>query len=203
MSHTVDIMWPDRQKLCVRTIDTVLHAGGIFRIPDGWCCRQFPTIRNLSGTTTQSISAPLAGRMLRGGRTSNRLSTPDWKPPRQSGCFIHCGNMAVRSYSLTAGMNGNVRKPAGSAATSVARMGNLCLWRRLGHTLFGRSDENEGFVIVTATADKGLIDIQDRRRRVLPPEYARIWLRQERGVTGPKIRRSQEAYPPMHLSGIR
>ncbi|WP_181966028.1 SOS response-associated peptidase family protein, partial [Klebsiella pneumoniae] len=44
-----------------------------------------------------------------------------------------------------------------------------------------RGDEAEGFLIVTAAADKGLVDIHDRRPLVLVPEAAREWMRQDIG----------------------
>nr|WP_314483191.1 SOS response-associated peptidase family protein [uncultured Pseudomonas sp.] len=37
-------------------------------------------------------------------------------------------------------------------------------------------DEQEGFVIITAAADQGLIDIHDRKPLVLAPHLAREWL---------------------------
>jgi putative SOS response-associated peptidase YedK len=37
-------------------------------------------------------------------------------------------------------------------------------------------DERDGFVIITAAADQGLIDIHDRKPLVLTPEVAREWL---------------------------
>ena len=46
---------------------------------------------------------------------------------------------------------------------------------------FERGDETEGFLIVTAAADKGLVDIHDRRPVVLTPEAAREWMRQSIG----------------------
>ncbi|WP_318366546.1 SOS response-associated peptidase [Enterobacter sp.] len=58
----------------------------------------------------------------------------------------------------------------------------------IGSTPFERGDEAEGFLIVTATADKGLVDIHDRRPLVLTPEAAREWLRQEtRGVDAEEL----------------
>ena len=51
----------------------------------------------------------------------------------------------------------------------------------IGSTPFERGDEAEGFLIVTAAADKGLVDIHDRRPRVLSPEAAREWMRQDTG----------------------
>lgn len=37
-------------------------------------------------------------------------------------------------------------------------------------------DEREGFVVITAAADQGLVDIHDRKPLVLSPETAREWL---------------------------
>ncbi len=49
----------------------------------------------------------------------------------------------------------------------------------IGSTPFERGDEAEGFLIVTAAADQGLVDIHDRRPLVLSPEAARNGMRQE------------------------
>lgn len=38
------------------------------------------------------------------------------------------------------------------------------------------SPEDDGFVIVTAASDSGLVDIHDRRPVVLPPDAAREWM---------------------------
>lgn len=51
----------------------------------------------------------------------------------------------------------------------------------IGSVPFERGDEAEGFLIVTAAADQGLIDIHDRRPLVLVPEAAREWIRQDIG----------------------
>lgn len=51
----------------------------------------------------------------------------------------------------------------------------------IGSTPFERGDEAEGFLIVTTAADKGLVDIHDRRPLVLSPEAAREWMRQDVG----------------------
>jgi len=48
----------------------------------------------------------------------------------------------------------------------------------IGSAPFERGDEAEGFLIVTAAADKGLVDIHDRRPLVLTPQAAREWLRE-------------------------
>ncbi len=51
----------------------------------------------------------------------------------------------------------------------------------IGSTPFERGDEAEGFLIVTTAADKGLVDIHDRRPLVLSPDAAREWMRQDVG----------------------
>lgn len=51
----------------------------------------------------------------------------------------------------------------------------------IGSVPFERGDEAEGFLIVTAAADQGLVDIHDRRPLVLTPEAAREWMRQDVG----------------------
>ncbi|MGS6555744.1 SOS response-associated peptidase family protein, partial [Escherichia coli] len=51
----------------------------------------------------------------------------------------------------------------------------------IGSTPFERGDEAEGFLIVTAAADQGLVYIHDRRPLVLSPEAAQEWMRQEIG----------------------
>lgn len=51
----------------------------------------------------------------------------------------------------------------------------------IGSTPFERGDEAEGFLIVTAAADQGLVDIHDRRPLVLSPDAAREWMRQDIG----------------------
>lgn len=48
----------------------------------------------------------------------------------------------------------------------------------IGSAPYDRGDENEGFVIVTAAADQGLVDIHDRRPVVLTPDAAMAWLDQ-------------------------
>ncbi len=51
----------------------------------------------------------------------------------------------------------------------------------LGCVLFERGYKAEGFLIVTAAADKWLVDIHDRRPLVLSPKAAREWIRQDVG----------------------
>ncbi len=38
------------------------------------------------------------------------------------------------------------------------------------------SHEGDGFVIITAASDQGMVDIHDRRPLVLAPEHARQWI---------------------------
>lgn len=52
----------------------------------------------------------------------------------------------------------------------------------IGSTPLERVDEAEGVLIVTVAADKGLVDIHDRRPLVLVPDAAREWMKQ--GVSG-------------------
>ena len=51
----------------------------------------------------------------------------------------------------------------------------------IGSVPFERGDEAEGFLIVTSAADRGLVDIHDRRPLVLEPEAAREWMCQDVG----------------------
>lgn len=51
----------------------------------------------------------------------------------------------------------------------------------IGSTPFERGDESEGFLIVTTSADKGLVDILVRRPLVLLPEAAHEWMMQNVG----------------------
>ncbi|ECG5644554.1 hypothetical protein E1K64_22990 [Salmonella enterica subsp. enterica serovar Poona] len=55
----------------------------------------------------------------------------------------------------------------------------------IGSTPFERGDDAEGFLIVTSAADKGLVDIHDRRPLVLSPDAAREWMRQ--GISGKEV----------------
>lgn len=58
------------------------------------------------------------------------------------------------------------------------RDGQPIFMASIGSTPFQRGDEKEGFLIITAAADKGLLDIHDRRPLVLPPTAARAWMHQ-------------------------
>lgn len=51
----------------------------------------------------------------------------------------------------------------------------------IGSRPFERGDESEGFLVVTAAADRGLVDIHDRRPLVLTAEAAREWMREDLG----------------------
>ncbi|EBB0697412.1 SOS response-associated peptidase [Salmonella enterica] len=55
----------------------------------------------------------------------------------------------------------------------------------IGSTPFERGDDAEGFLIVTSAADKGLVDIHDRRPLVLSHGAAREWMRQ--GISGKEV----------------
>lgn len=43
-------------------------------------------------------------------------------------------------------------------------------------------DERDGFVIITAAADQGLVDIHDRKPLVLSPELAREWINPDTSI---------------------
>jgi len=51
------------------------------------------------------------------------------------------------------------------------------LFAALGHVRPGlEPDERDGFVIITADSDQGMVDIHDRRPVVLSAEHARGWV---------------------------
>jgi putative SOS response-associated peptidase YedK len=50
------------------------------------------------------------------------------------------------------------------------------LFACIGSTPFQRRDESEGFLIITAGSNEGLVDIHDRRPLALTPAAARQWL---------------------------
>lgn len=74
-----------------------------------------------------------------------------------------------------AGLNGSVKETRSSPVSSTVKTPSQSSWPRLVE----RGDEAEGFLIVTAAADKGLVDIHDRRPLVLVPNAAREWMRQD------------------------
>jgi putative SOS response-associated peptidase YedK len=43
-------------------------------------------------------------------------------------------------------------------------------------------DDRDGFVIITAASDQGMVDIHDRKPLVLAPEHAREWIDPETSV---------------------
>lgn len=54
--------------------------------------------------------------------------------------------------------------------------GNPLLLAAIGKPPFENGNDQEGFLIVTAAADEGLLDIHDRRPLVYSPAAARKWL---------------------------
>jgi len=60
--------------------------------------------------------------------------------------------------------------------------GNPLLPAAIGRRPFGNDNDQEGFLIVAAAADEGLLDIHDRRPVVFTPAPARSWLTES--VTG-------------------
>ncbi|EMN6471788.1 SOS response-associated peptidase family protein, partial [Salmonella enterica] len=54
--------------------------------------------------------------------------------------------------------------------------GNPLLLAAIGKPPFENSNDQEGFLIVTAAAEEGLLDIHDRRPLVYSPTAARKWL---------------------------
>jgi putative SOS response-associated peptidase YedK len=67
-----------------------------------------------------------------------------------------------------------------SPTSFTGQTASLYLWQRSA-ARHERGDESEGFLILTSAADKGLVDIHDRRPLVLSPEAAREWMRQDIG----------------------
>lgn len=49
----------------------------------------------------------------------------------------------------------------------------------IGKEPFNKGNEDEGFVIVTAASEKGLVDIHDRRPLVLTPDAAIAWMNED------------------------
>lgn len=62
--------------------------------------------------------------------------------------------------------------------------GNPLLLAAIGKPPFENGNDQEGFLIVTAAADEGLLDIHDRRPLVYSPDAARNWLSES--TTGKK-----------------
>ena len=57
--------------------------------------------------------------------------------------------------------------------------GGPLFFAAIGKAPFDKEDENEGFVIVTAASDQGLLDIHDRRPLVLTAEAALAWMSED------------------------
>ncbi|MEB6511498.1 SOS response-associated peptidase [Enterobacter roggenkampii] len=66
----------------------------------------------------------------------------------------------------------------------------------IGSVPYDRGDENEGFVIVTAAADQGLVDIHDRRPVVLTPGAAMAWMDQTTSSSHAQELARDGALPP-------
>jgi putative SOS response-associated peptidase YedK len=54
--------------------------------------------------------------------------------------------------------------------------GKPIFFAAIGKAPYDKEDDNEGFVIVTAESDKGLVDIHDRRPLVIEPKSIMEWL---------------------------
>ncbi len=89
--------------------------------------------------------------------------------------------MAGRSALLMDGSNGKKKATRKQPYFIHRKDGKPIFMAAIGSTPFERGDEAEGFLIVTAAADKGLIDIHDRRPLVMTSEAAREWMRQDIG----------------------
>ncbi|WP_322114477.1 SOS response-associated peptidase family protein [Enterobacter ludwigii] len=85
------------------------------------------------------------------------------------------------------GSNGRRKATRNNPTSFTGADGQPIFMAAVGSTPFERGDEAEGFLIVTSAADKGLVDIHDRRPLVLSPEAAREWMRQDIG--GKKLKR--------------
>jgi putative SOS response-associated peptidase YedK len=56
------------------------------------------------------------------------------------------------------------------------KSGKPIFFAAIGKAPYDKQNENEGFVIVTAASDKGLVDIHDRRPLVLSTSAVMDWL---------------------------
>ncbi|ANZ89865.1 hypothetical protein CfB38_5063 (plasmid) [Citrobacter freundii] len=78
--------------------------------------------------------------------------------------------------------------------------GNPLLLAAIGKPPFENGNDLEGFLIVTAAADEGLLDIHDRRPFVYSPDAARKWLSENTTGTQPVKRRKtlpvRAVFPP-------
>ena len=62
-------------------------------------------------------------------------------------------------------------------------------------------DDRDGFVIITAAADEGMVDIHDRKPLVLNPDLAREWMAPPQRQNGPKKSHGTAAVLPLISSG--
>ncbi len=97
------------------------------------------------------------------------------RPPAE--CLNHSGSVVAQFALLMAGLSGKRKVTRSSPTSFIGPMASRYSWQRSAE----RGDEAEGFLIVTAAAGKGLVDIHNRRPLVLSPEAAREWLRQDVG----------------------
>lgn len=82
--------------------------------------------------------------------------------------------MDGRSALLMVGSNGRKKVTRSNPLYFIHRAdGQPIFMAAIGSTPFERGDETEGFLIVTAATEKGLIDIHDHQPLVLSPEAAR------------------------------
>ncbi|MCS5969435.1 SOS response-associated peptidase family protein [Klebsiella variicola subsp. variicola] len=117
---------------------------------------------------------------------------PGWwdKPPlinarvetaATSRMFKPLGSTVEPSVTLMDGLNGKREGDKKQPYFIHRADGQPIFMAAIGSVPFERGDEAEGFLIVTAAADQGLVDIHDRRPLVLTPEAAREWMRQDIG----------------------
>lgn len=66
-----------------------------------------------------------------------------------------------------------------TAVFILRKDGNPILLAAIGKPSFENGNDREGFLVVTAAADEGLLDIHDRRPLVYSPAAARKWLREK------------------------
>lgn len=81
--------------------------------------------------------------------------------------------MAGRSALLMGASNGRKKVTRSNPLYFIHRAdGQPIFMAAIGSTPFEHGDETEGFLIVTAATEKGLIDIHDHQPLVLSPEAA-------------------------------
>lgn len=70
----------------------------------------------------------------------------------------------------------------------------------IGHAPYARAQEKEGFVIVTAASDRGMVDLHDRRPLVLEAEAVGEWLDPETSPERAVALSQQAAMDPQQFS---